>query len=370
MPSNQKKIRDLKRVLRRKTSVGGTEPSDTVTADIELPVPLAAAAAAQEGILRKIVELQSAREDVKRNMRIRRNAVKYHMVKFLERKKVTRMIRSVDGKLRRLHRGEEEPLMEGEEYSLQLVQRREQLLENLAYVMYYPKEMKYVSLFPSQKGDDNDFEGSSTCGSDRSAVTSAKARSIALQEWRDHLCTTSATDNNYLSTADAADIDKGDANSDMDKVTYAMKVEYFGGSSLGNSMMKEHEDDDLDAGVGDDATMKRNRAVVVVDSSIKNKGSSSSCSRGTSGRTTSEAAVEDEGPADDFFVADGDARDGDVRGTTSRDNVDPINPRGHRSQGKRPQSRNDTRHASTKRKFEQHMKTAKNQHRAKDTKAL
>lgn len=369
MPSNQKKIRDLQRLLRRKSSnnggegggetggggvIGGGRETESAAIGAELPIPhdAAAAADAQQGILLKIISLQTAREDVKRNMRIRRNAIKYHMVKFLERKKVTRMIRSVDGKLKE------------NEDSHQLVKMRDQLLEDLAYIMYYPKEMKYVSLFPS-KGHDEDDEPPSRDG-DRSTVTSAKARSIATKEWRDHLSTADASATDYLSTADAADIDQGVDNPSsscgMDKVTYAMKVEYFGGSSLGKGMMKGSDDADAT----ELSTMKRKMDTAAVVATSKHKGSSSG--GGASGRTTIEVAADD-AETDDFFVADGDSA---VR---PRDSDDPIVPRGHHrsvghhrsSVGKRQlQSRNDTRHAATKRKFEQHKKVvAKSQQHRK-----
>lgn len=376
MPSNQKKIRDLQRLLRRKSSnnggegggatggggvIGGGRETESAAIGAELPIPHDAADAdAQQGILLKIISLQTAREDVKRNMRIRRNAIKYHMVKFLERKKVTRMIRSVDGKLK----GTQHSVGLADEDIHQLVKMREQLLEDLAYIMYYPKEMKYVSLFPS-KGHDEDDEPPSRDG-DRSTVTSAKARSIATKEWRDHLATAYASVTDYLSTADAADIDQGvdNANSScgMDKVTYAMKVEYFGGSSLGKGMMKGSDDADAT----ELSTMKRKTDTVAVVVASKHKRSSSG--GGASGRTTIEV-VADDAETDDFFVADGDSA---VR---PRGSDDPIVPRGHHrsvshhrsSVGTRQlQSRNDTRHAATKRKFEQHKKVvAKSQQHRK-----
>ena len=369
MPSNQKKIRDLQRLLRRKSSsngregggtTGGGRETESAAIDAELPIPHDAAAAdAQQGILLKIISLQTAREDVKRNMRIRRNAIKYHMVKFLERKKVTRMIRSVDGKLKETQHS----VGLADEDSHQLVKMREQLLEDLAYIMYYPKEMKYVSLFPS-KGHDEDDEPPSRDG-DRSTVTSAKARSIATKEWRDHLSTADAA-TDYLSTADSADIDQGVDNASsscgMDKVTYAMKVEYFGGSSLGKGMMKGSDDADAT----ELSTMKRKMDTVAVVAASKHKGSSSG--GGALGRTTIEV-VADDAETDDFFVADGDSA------ASPRGRDDPIVPRGHHrsvshhrsSVGKRQlQSRNDTRHAATKRKFEQHKKViAKSQQHRK-----
>ena len=83
------------------------------------------------------------------------------MVKFVERKKVTRRICSLDAKIASADTSPTEHKA--------LQKQRAQLEEDLAYVMYYPKSMKYIALFPEDALDRNATE------------TKATAKSLALK---------------------------------------------------------------------------------------------------------------------------------------------------------------------------------------------
>lgn len=98
MPSNQKKIRDIERMIKR----FGESPE----------------------LLAKLNEAKHGKEEVQLKEKMRKNATKYHMVRFLERKKVTRKIRSIESKLK----------SEGDSPKLQ--KTRDSLMDDLAYIMY------------------------------------------------------------------------------------------------------------------------------------------------------------------------------------------------------------------------------------------
>lgn len=74
-------------------------------------------------LLAKLEEAKHGKVEVQVKEKMRKNATKYHMVRFLERKKVTRMIRSTESKLKK----------EGE--TAKLNQTRDKLMNDLAYVM-------------------------------------------------------------------------------------------------------------------------------------------------------------------------------------------------------------------------------------------
>lgn len=179
--SNQKKIRDLERLLKRKQAVNDN-------CDI---------------IIQKIADLKEAKEEVKNEEKKRKNAVKYHMVKFIERKKLTRLIRSLETKLKS---GEEEG--GGDKKRSKIEKKIKKLKEDLAYVMYFPTEFKYVALYAGN-GDASASSSSSSSGPTNTG--SEQARTIALAAWRNDVKQEGITD----------------------KVTHAMKVEYTGGSSSG-----------------------------------------------------------------------------------------------------------------------------------------
>ena len=105
MPSNQKKIRDLERLLKKHGD----------SAELQL----------------KLEQARKAKDDVQVKEKTKKNATKYHMVKFVERKKVTRMIRALDSKIKK---------QPGSATVTSLEQKRNELLDDLAYIMYVVKE--------------------------------------------------------------------------------------------------------------------------------------------------------------------------------------------------------------------------------------
>jgi hypothetical protein len=94
----------------------------------------AARAAKQE----EIASLVALFEDRKRRERERELAKKYHMVKFFERRKLQRRLERVAELAKKPGADEDE-----------LAARRKALLDDLAYVVNYPKDQPYVALFPT-----------------------------------------------------------------------------------------------------------------------------------------------------------------------------------------------------------------------------
>eukprot|EP01039_Chlorochromonas_danica_P003123 gene3123-3420_t len=145
--SNQKKIRDLERLLKSKGDALDEE--------------------AKESILKRIEALRETKE-VKQLQEVRRkHEQRYHMVKFFERKKVTRMISTLDKKVSQAEGKEQEKLQS----------QRQRLLEDLAYIMYYPVKMKYVALFADQEEKGQEEKG-------RSGKMASQARALALEAWK------------------------------------------------------------------------------------------------------------------------------------------------------------------------------------------
>lgn len=111
-----KRIRSVERALRR---VDGQD------------------AAAAEALRGKLCALQTSREGSRAAEREKRLARKYHMVKFVERQKLTRRIRALDREVADASSSELGALQK----------ERADLETQLAYVMYYPRDLKYVGLF-------------------------------------------------------------------------------------------------------------------------------------------------------------------------------------------------------------------------------
>jgi hypothetical protein len=100
MPSNLKKIRDIERMMKK----FGETPE----------------------LQAKLAQAKQGKEKVKLNEKMKKNSTKYHMVKFLERKKVTRLVRSVESKIKQ----------EGDAAAkAKLEKNRDRLLNDLAYIM-------------------------------------------------------------------------------------------------------------------------------------------------------------------------------------------------------------------------------------------
>ena len=77
-------------------------------------------------LLAKLEAAKQSKGEVQVKEKMRKNSTKYHMVKFLERKKMTRSIRSVESKIKK----EEDP-----SELAALNKKRDKLLEDLAYIM-------------------------------------------------------------------------------------------------------------------------------------------------------------------------------------------------------------------------------------------
>lgn len=99
MSSNQKKIRDVERMIKKY----GSSPE----------------------LLAKLEDAKLGKDRVQVKERTRKNATKYHMVRFLERKKVTRKVRSIETKLKKADADD----------TVDLNKKRDNLLNDLAYIM-------------------------------------------------------------------------------------------------------------------------------------------------------------------------------------------------------------------------------------------
>ena len=95
----------------------------------------------------------------------KRNSAKYHMIKFIERQKLVRKIRSLDQQIAALVH------VDG---AATLKNTRIELMEKLAYVLYYPKELKYVALFA-----ETDSENAG-----KNEKLRLKAHKIAVDQWK------------------------------------------------------------------------------------------------------------------------------------------------------------------------------------------
>ena len=110
---------------------------------------------------RRKEDLLKQKDESSLRQKEKRYAIKYHMVKFMERKKLVR-------KLKKLSK--ESTMSESD-----LEGKREQLLDDLTYVLYYPKHMKYLSLF----GNDSTQATSSSTNTDQEINRRNKARKLA-----------------------------------------------------------------------------------------------------------------------------------------------------------------------------------------------
>jgi hypothetical protein len=186
MPSNQKKIRDLTRILRKLQQSQSSSEHDAETANKGNEEQIA-----QINI--KIKELEESKEGNKQKEVKRKHENKYHLVKFVERKKVTRMIHKIIKQL-------ESANVSGEERT-KLEKKKQSLEDDLVYIMYYPVDMKYIALFANSE----DEEG--TPSHEKTSKLSMKARELAR-------------------AARQEDIEKDRE----DKVAHAMEVELQGGN--------------------------------------------------------------------------------------------------------------------------------------------
>lgn len=216
MPSTQKKIRDLERLQRRKAQAAANnqdgEVKDAAVAEPDTEAlgnsnPIGRAEAAKiredEGLRKTILQLKEDREANKLKEKKRKNAVKYHMVRFLERKRTTRMIRQLDSKIKAKGSSDEEEnnapdkkkkkrkkdsksAEDDDSLSLkELSQQRLKLEDDLTYIMYYPMEHKYISLFGDTANSTNaNTDKQSSAASEKSRLLATKARKLDISEGR------------------------------------------------------------------------------------------------------------------------------------------------------------------------------------------
>ena len=122
VPSIKNRIRNVERTLHRK---GHLLPED---AKIEMAS--------------KLAKLQDEQQEATVVERERAMATKYRKPKFFERKKLQRRLLQCTREL-------ENAETEGEREKLQLDRRK--LLEDIQYVLYYPRDMKYVSILKNPR---------------------------------------------------------------------------------------------------------------------------------------------------------------------------------------------------------------------------
>lgn len=140
----QKAIRDLERCIRKK--VGKGESTEILDKKLAL-----------------LYDDKTISDQIQKE---KRNSAKYHMIKFVERQKLVRKIRSLDQQI---------AAADDSADNSKLNASRDELMEKLAYVLYYPKELKYVALFAETEGD--------TVG--KNEKLRLRAHILAVQQWKD-----------------------------------------------------------------------------------------------------------------------------------------------------------------------------------------
>ena len=114
----------------------------------------------------RLKKLKSEKSGADAKKKEKKNASKYHMVKFVERQKVVRKIHAVDKKLA----DEAQAVHEDRD---ELVGTRGDLVHDLAYILYFPSSMKYISLFEAAEAADDSV----------SQRKQQEARKLAIAEW-------------------------------------------------------------------------------------------------------------------------------------------------------------------------------------------
>ncbi|KAL3804654.1 hypothetical protein HJC23_008469 [Cyclotella cryptica] len=103
---------------------------------------------ALEGVKVKIAELEKEVKEREARELEKKNATKYHQVKFIERQKVTRLEKSIQRQLQKLK--EEHSTDSDKEIQEQIAKLQAQLnataMDQL-YIAFYPADVKYMSLF-------------------------------------------------------------------------------------------------------------------------------------------------------------------------------------------------------------------------------
>ena len=140
----QKAIRDLERCIRKK--VGKGESTEVLDKKLAL-----------------LYDDKTISDQIQKE---KRNSAKYHMIKFVERQKLVRKIRSLDQQIATAKENADNTVLNAS---------RDELMEKLAYVLYYPKELKYVALFAETEGD--------TVG--KNEKLRLRAHVLAVKQWKD-----------------------------------------------------------------------------------------------------------------------------------------------------------------------------------------
>ena len=100
---------------------------------------------------KKISQLQASIETVPSKEQERKNAIKYHRIKFFDRTKVARRLKKVTSELDQLNSAENPRETEKQKLELQA----QHLRIDLNYIRHYPKHLKYVSLCPGGQYKDH-----------------------------------------------------------------------------------------------------------------------------------------------------------------------------------------------------------------------
>jgi hypothetical protein len=215
MSSIQKKIRDLTRLV-KKQEKNGSKPSAEVLLKIE------------ELTKNHANNLSAAKE--------KKFADKYHMVKFFERKKIVRRVIALDAKL-------QTDLTTKETKSVS--EERERLIQDLTYVLYYPRDMKYIALLPGKN-----YNGSKPADIDeKSKHIADKARALAIERRQEDLDA-----GNQDKVEHAIAVGKGEASAAADKSS-------GGQSKKANKRKHDEEDDNNDTIVDNDDLDLSNREI-------------------------------------------------------------------------------------------------------------
>lgn len=205
MSSVSKKIRDTERVLRRIK-----DPDETFRLQL------------------KLNEYKKQKENNAKNVKERVNSVKYHLVKFLERKKITRKVRSLERRI--------SDYSSDEVFTLDELQNEVQIwMEKLTYVMYYPKDLKYIAILKEEATSSVEGKMGDTPAPKERESTWARARSARESDQR-----------------------KGR----KDRVKHAMEVEYNNAKDfavtemiekdIDAAIMNKDDDNDVDNMVGEE----------------------------------------------------------------------------------------------------------------------
>ena len=102
-----------------------------------------------ESLREHLSKLQEEKKLSEKKLKEKANSQKYHLVKFVERQKICRKIHSIEKQL------VDETSLKSREKS-DLLAKRQQLVDDLTYVIYFPMSMKYIALFANENEPEKD----------------------------------------------------------------------------------------------------------------------------------------------------------------------------------------------------------------------